>query len=566
MMKISPEKRIAGVLVPLFALRGEDDLGIGDIGALREFIDWAAGIGFKLVQLLPINEIGADNSPYNAISAMAIEPTTLHLAPHSPQDLTREDFDALVADVDLHSLRLGGVKYRQVKKLKRRMLKKAFANFSARASEDRQGDFRNFCDEEGGWLRDYAFFRVLMEENGDSAAWNRWPAHHQSMEKARGWLRDLPQDRQAAITDRQNFFCYVQWIAYQQWREIKSYAEQRGVALMGDIPFGISYHSADVFARPDEFVLDWAGGAPPEPYFKDDEFTQKWGQNWGIPLYDWDRMRANNFDWWRERVRAVRCIFHLFRIDHVLGFYRIYAFPWRPRKNKQFLPLDWAQMFEQTGGRAPHFVPRDDDTTENCEANKRDGEEYLRVVLEEAGATRVIGEDLGAVPNYVRPHLQSLGVAGFKIPQWEVRDEQVTPGDKYERLSVASYATHDHKPIRALWEEAFEGSTATSEQSRFDLAKIALFAGLDPNFDKVDFEKDFYPAVMEALFKSEAWIAIVMITDLLARKYRFNVPGTTASSNWTRRMQRSVVQLRSSRKTQAQMRLIHALLEKTGRT
>jgi 4-alpha-glucanotransferase len=223
-------------------------------------------------------------------------------------------------------------------------------------------------------------------------------------------------------------------------------------------------------------------------------------------------------------------------------------------------------MFEQTGGRAPHFVPRDDDTIENCEANKRDGEEYLRVVLEEAGATRVIGEDLGAVPNYVRPHLQSLGVAGFKIPQWEVRDEQVTPGDKYERLSVASYATHDHKPIRALWEEAFEGSTATSEQSRFDLAKIALFAGLDPNFDKVDFEKDFYPAVMEALFKSQAWIAIVMITDLLARKYRFNVPGTTASSNWTRRMQRSVVQLRSSRKTQAQMRLIYELLEKTGRT
>ena len=92
-------------------------------------------------------------------------------------------------------------------------------------------------------------------------------------------------------------------------REIKSYAEERGVALMGDIPFGVSYYSADVFARPDEFALDWSGGAPPEPYFKDDEFTQKWGQNWGIPLYRWDEMRANNFEWWRERVRAVRRIF-----------------------------------------------------------------------------------------------------------------------------------------------------------------------------------------------------------------------------------------------------------------
>jgi 4-alpha-glucanotransferase len=564
-MNLAPEERIAGVLVPLFALRGTDDLGIGDTAALREFIDWVAQIGFKLVQLLPINETGADNSPYNAISAMAIEPTTLHLAPNSPQDLTREDFDAAVAGADLRSLRLGEVKYRQVKKLKRRILEKAFANFSANAREERQLEFETFCEEEAAWLRDYAFFRVLMEENEDSAAWNRWPAQHQSIERARNWLRRLPQDRQAGLATRQNFFCYVQWIAHQQWRAIKSYAEERGVALMGDIPFGVSYYSADVFARPDEFMLDWCGGAPPEPYFKDDAFTQKWGQNWGIPLYRWDRMRADNFEWWRERVRSVRRIFHLFRIDHVLGFYRIYAFPWRPRKNKQFFPLDWNQMLEQTSGRAPHFVPRDDETPENSEANKREGEEYLRVVLDEAGATRVIGEDLGLVPDYVRPNLRALGIAGFKIPQWEVRGEQVTPGNEYERLSVATYTTHDHKPIRALWEEAFEHPTATSEQSRFDLAKIAVFAGFDPRIDRVDFEKDFYPAIIGALFGSEAWLAIVMITDLLARKYRFNVPGTKANLNWTRRIQRSIAQLISSPKEQRRMRLIHELLVKTGR-
>ena len=115
-------------------------------------------------------------------------------------------------------------------------------------------------------------------------------------------------------------------------------------------------------------------------------------------------------------------------------------------------------MLERTSGRAPHFVPRDDETPENSEANKREGEEYLRVVLDEAGATRVIGEDLGLVPDYVRPNLRALGIAGFKIPQWEVRGEQVTPGNEYERLSVATYTTHDHKPIRALWEDAFETS------------------------------------------------------------------------------------------------------------
>src|SRR5260370_13667951 len=118
-MNLSPDRKIAGVLVPLFALRVENDLGIGDLGALRKFIDWAAGIGFKLVQLLPINETGSDNSPYNAISALAIEPTTLHLAPNSPQDLTPEDFDALVADADLPGLRQNRVNYPHVKELKR---------------------------------------------------------------------------------------------------------------------------------------------------------------------------------------------------------------------------------------------------------------------------------------------------------------------------------------------------------------------------------------------------------------------------------------------------------------
>src|SRR5882762_9067666 len=162
-MNLSPEKKIAGVLVPLFALRGENDLGIGDVAALREFIDGVAQVGFKLVQLLPLNETGADNSPYNAISAMAIEPTTLHLAPNSPQDLTQEDFDALLSNVDLQNLRLGGVKYRQVKEVKQRLLEKAFANFSARADEQRQSEFQTFREQEAAWLRDYAFFRVLME-------------------------------------------------------------------------------------------------------------------------------------------------------------------------------------------------------------------------------------------------------------------------------------------------------------------------------------------------------------------------------------------------------------------
>ena len=564
-MNLSPENKIAGVLAPLFALRRDDDLGIGDLRALREFIDWSADTGFKLVQLLPINETGGDNSPYNAISAVAIEPTTLELAPGTPPELTQEVFDRVVERIDLTKLRRGHIKYQRVKKLKRQLLEAAFENFGDAGSEERRIDFHMFVEAESAWLKDYTLFRALMEENGESETWDQWPEEHRTIEQARQWLSDLPPERQEAIGERRIFFCYVQWLAHQQWRAIKAYSEQRGVILMGDIPFGVSYYSADVFSRPNEFRLDWAGGAPPEPYFKDDEFTQKWGQNWGIPLYRWGAMQGNDFQWWRQRVRGVKHAFHVFRIDHVLGFYRIYAFPWRPDRNEEFLPLSWDEMKARTNGHEPHFAPRNDLDLENAQANYRDGEKYLRVVLEEAGATRVVGEDLGTVPDYVRPSLQNMGIAGFKIPQWETRHEQVIPGDQYERLSVATYATHDHKPIRALWEEAFEEQTATTDQARGELIKIARFARIDREIAPGDYEREFYPKIFEALFASNSWIAVVMLTDLLARKYRFNVPGTAADSNWTRRMQRTVSQLRTSRKEQRRMRRVRELLEKTGR-
>ena len=559
-MNLSPEEKIAGVLTPLFALRTEDDLGIGDLAALRQFIDWAAGIGFKLVQLLPINETGGDNSPYNAISAMALEPTTLHLAPGSPADLSQDDFNEVVARFNFKKLRSGSVHYDQVRAVKRALLEKAFARFQPNES------FAAFREQEKFWLESYVFFRALMEANGGTEAYDFWPEEQRTAESARAWLEAQSDDVKQDFTRREEFFRYVQWIAYEQWMAVKSYADERGVALMGDIPFGVSYYSADVFSRPNDFQLEWSGGAPPEPYFKDDEFTQKWGQNWGIPLYNWGAMRSSNFDWWRQRVRGVRRIFHVFRIDHVLGFYRIYAFPWRPQRNKEFLPLTQEEMLQRTGGRTPHYAPRDDDSQENCEANRREGEEYLRMALEAAESTRLVGEDLGTVPPYVRPSLQSLGIAGFKIPQWENTPEnRVIPGGEYQRLSVTTYATHDHKPVRAMWDEAFEHESATREQALGDLRKIAEFAGITSLGEDADFDRDFYPAITRALFASNAWTAIVMITDLLARKDRFNVPGTASDSNWSRRLHMTVARLRGSRTVKQRMKLVRSLLQETGR-
>jgi len=559
-MNLSPNERIAGILAPLFALRTENDLGIGDVAGLRQFIDWARDIGFKLVQLLPINETGGDHSPYNAISSRAVDPTTLELAPGVPEDLSVEDFNEITGRIDLEALRRGRVKYEIVKPLKRALLERAFAAFRRRGPNER---FEVFCRAESAWLPDYTLFRVLMEINDERETWDEWP--QSSMSAARTWLDSLGQQERGSFARRRQFFCYVQWIARQQWQAVKHFAEERAVALMGDVPFGISYYSADVFAQPDRFALEWSGGAPPEPYFKDDAFTQKWGQNWGIPLYRWDAMRSRNFDWWRQRVRGAREIFHLFRIDHVLGFYRIYAFPWRPQRNREFLRLDWEEMRARTHGREPHFAPRPDDSWENCQANKRDGEEYLRVVLDESGAARVVGEDLGTVPDYVRPSLRSLGVAGFKIPQWEnYPDHRTIPGSAYERVSVATFATHDHKPLRALWDEAF-GKSEHSAQARHDLAKIAEFAGIAPPNESTNYAADFFPSILEALFRSESWIAMVMITDLLGRKDRFNVPGTAAISNWARRLHTTVRKLGGGQALRRQLRIVHELLEKSGR-
>ena len=563
-MKLSPEKKIAGVLAPLFALRRENDLGIGDLEALRQFVDWAAEIGFKLVQLLPINEMGGDHSPYNAISAVALEPTTLHLTPGSPADLTREDFDEVVSGLDLDKLGKGAVKHGRVRRLKMALLEKAYRRFAER--DDAAAEFDAFCESESTWLNDYSFFRALMEENGGRETWDQWPEPQQGPESAREWLKGQSAAVQQRFSRRELFFKYVQWVAWDQWGSMRAYAEGRGVALMGDIPFGVNLYSADVYSRRDQFATEWSGGAPPEPYFKDDEFTQKWGQNWGIPLYRWDTMRTRNLDWWRWRVRGVQKIFHVFRIDHVLGFYRIYAFPWRPARNKEFLPLSWEAMREKTAGSFPQFYPRDDSTWENCEMNRRDGEDYLSGVVEESRESLVVGEDLGTVPDYVRPSLRSLGIAGFKIPQWEnYPDGRTISGSDYQRLSIATYATHDHKPVRALWEDAFEHSTAETAQARNDLTKIAHFAGIPVPQPGSDYDRDFYGPIMEALFRSESWIALVMITDLLARKDRFNVPGTATASNWTRRMAKTMAELAKSRAVRKRMRLIRELLEKTGR-
>jgi 4-alpha-glucanotransferase len=577
-MELSPDQKLAGLLAPLFALRGRDDLGVGDVGALREFVDWSAEQGFRVVQLLPVNEVGNDHSPYNAISSVALEPTTIEITPAALPDLSAEEIVELAADANVQELRVGPVAYPRVKALKRKLLGRAFENFltrSWRRNDRRARSFRAFLKEEAAWLEGYALFRVLIDENGGSETWDAWPSEQQTPARARAWVAEQKPAKRRAIEQQLRLISYVQWIAWEQWRSIKDYAASRGVALMGDIPFGVSYYSADVWALPEVFDHQWCGGCPPERIFAADPFTYKWGQNWGIPLYRWEVLRARGFDWWRQRVRKVRGCFHLFRIDHILGFFRIYGFPWRPQVNAEFLPLTEEEAKARTGGPLPHFIPHEDDTEAHKAANCAQGEEVLKVLLQDCGPFRLIGEDLGVVPDYVRPCLAQLGIAGFKIPYWENEPNgQMTPGADYPRLSVTTYATHDFEPVRAMW-EGWMAKIAASEkdgpeaqaardQAWHEVRRLAGWAGLEvpkitPYTDQV------HETLLRGLFASNSWMALYMITDLFATAQRFNVPGAVSESNWSERLQQPIAQWREDVALGAKMARIREMLRATGR-
>lgn len=576
-MYLSPDQKLAGILAPLFALRSRNDLGIGDVGALREFIDWSAEHGFRVVQLLPVNETGNDNSPYNAVSSVALDPTTIEITTGAIPDLREKDLTEMEKGLDIAVLRSAHVIYPTVKALKRNLLRRAFDRFYAehwKKETSRAKRFRGFMEKEAAWLDGYALFRVLMEQQGGSERWDFWPEEIQTAAAARKWLETRTAAQRSEFEQEMQFVKYIQWIAWSQWLEVREYAESRGVALMGDVPFGVSYYSSDVFAEPEIFDHRWCGGAPPEPLFKDDPFTVKWGQNWGVPLYRWDVLKNRNYDWWRQRVRKVREIFHLFRIDHVLGFYRIYGFPWRPQYNAEFLPLSPAEAKARTGGELPRFHDYDDETALHCELNRKHGEALLRALLEETGENRLIGEDLGTVPPYVRPSLTSMGIAGFKIPQWEHEwNTHLISGKKYQRLSVATYATHDHEPLRAMWDRWMEtikaaehgGSEATKARdwAWWEVRRLAEWAGFDvPKITPFD---EVHEKLLAGLFRSNSWIAICMITDLFATSQRFNVPGAVAESNWSQRLAYPVSVWREDPELAGKMSRVHSVLRETVR-
>jgi 4-alpha-glucanotransferase len=304
--------RGAGVAIPVFSLRSENSFGVGEFEDLKLLADWSKRVGLKLIQILPVNDTAAthtwvDSYPYAAISAFALHPIYLNLA-----GVANTKNKKLLAALEPERRRLNAletVDYEAVMKAKLGFLKQIFP--SQKAATFRGKDYKTFFADNEHWLVPYATFCFLRDKSG-TADFNQWPEH-----------KNFDGEKTAALVkdnDEIAFYFFVQFHLHQQLKEATAYAHAGGLVVKGDIAIGVYRHGADVWQQPELFHTDVQAGAPP------DAFAMK-GQNWGFPTYNWPRMKEDGFAWWKLRFEQMSCYFDAFRMDHILGFFRIWSIP-----------------------------------------------------------------------------------------------------------------------------------------------------------------------------------------------------------------------------------------------
>ncbi|MGH7865255.1 MAG: 4-alpha-glucanotransferase, partial [Candidatus Binataceae bacterium] len=398
-------QRTAGVLIPLFSLRTERDLGRGEIGGLRAMVDLAMAMGHRMIQLLPLDEPApSEASPYSALSVFAIDP--MYVSASSLADATE-----LRSAQELVGQRRTPPRAR-LRKVKFDLLARSFDSFQRRASSSERAEFETFCREYQSWLDDYALFRALKEQF-KWRLWESWPDELRRRDAA-----SLASARRELAPPIRKL-CFWQYLAGREWREVRAYAKSRGVLLGGDLAFSPSRESAEVWANQQYCDLTRTVGAPPDDFNRD-------GQRWGLPMPNWERMRASGYAFWRARARRARSLYDIVRIDHVVGIYRTFSFADQNDRGS-FTPADEPHQLEQ-------------------------GEQVMRAILDEAAPAEVIAEDLGTVPPSVRQSLTRLAVAGYKVVRWEKigwgtpRERFLSPSE-YPELSVATTGTHDTETL-----------------------------------------------------------------------------------------------------------------------
>jgi 4-alpha-glucanotransferase len=308
--------RGAGVAIPVFSLRSEQSFGVGEFLDLPLLANWARRAGLKLIQILPVNDTSAthtwmDSYPYAAISAFALHPLYLNL-----DRVAGSENGALLESVARQRQQLNAletVDYEAVMKAKLDFVRKIFP--AQREKTLASAEYRDFCARNQHWLEPYSAFCFLRDKFG-TADFNQWPEHHvYSAQEMRALAAgDAAAREEMALHD------FIQFHLHLQLRAAADEVQAQGLILKGDIAIGVHPHGADVWQQPALFHSDMQAGAPP------DAFAAK-GQNWGFPTYHWPRMKQDGFDWWKRRLAQMSCYFGAFRIDHILGFFRIWSIP-----------------------------------------------------------------------------------------------------------------------------------------------------------------------------------------------------------------------------------------------
>ena len=491
--------RHAGLLVPLFSIPSRSSWGIGEILDLPRLGAWMAEAGFSFVQLLPINEMAdGQNSPYSAMSAMAIDP--IFIAPDAVPDIEALGGAQLLTGEDRRQLEAArhapAVDYATVRAIKTRALRAGFEHFRATewdAGTRRAQRLRLFLDRARWWLDDYALFRALHARE-DGRYWRDWPEDVRDRQPAA--LSGARRELAGEIL----FYSYLQWLAADQWTEAR---DACGIGVFGDFPFMVSGDSADVWSRQADFRLDASVGAPP------DAFSET-GQDWGFPAYRWKAIAAGGFRWLAARARRSAELYDGYRVDHLVGFFRTYVR--EPSGDAAFVPAEQPDQILQ-------------------------GERVLEVLS--ATGARIIAEDLGVIPAFVRETLQRLDIPGYKVLRWErawdADGRPFTNPAEYPVSSVATSGTHDTETVAQWWDDA-------DPDERRAVAAI-VGSGLDAGRP---FDAGVRDAIVAALYASASEIVLLPIHDIFGWRDRVNTPALIDAQNWTWRLPWPVEELQQN--------------------
>ena len=462
-------KRGCGILLHPTSLPGPG--GIGSLGRnARRFIDLLADMGMSYWQVLPLSPPACGNSPYSAFSAFAGNPLLIDL------EQLADEGDLSPGCGDGRCYPEGRVDFAGVTGPKMEQLYQAASTFLAHKSTPRTLEFRHYCDTTP-WLHDYALFMALKRHyNGKS--WILWP------ERAAGITPETAREYAVQFGHEIGVQKYLQWQFSKQWLMLRGYANERGIAVIGDIPIFVAFDSADVWSRRDLFLLDDAGNPPVVAGVPPDYFSAT-GQLWGNPLYDWEVMEQDGYQWWIDRFRTTFNLFDIVRIDHFRGF------------------------------EAAWQIPAEETTAERGAWIKGPGERLFDALFAALGKLPIIAEDLGVITPEVLALRDRYNFPGMKILQFAFEKEPVNLPHLHIKNGVVYTGTHDNDTTKGWY-------ASITDAERHEMSEYLGSSGVDGVGD-----------LLRAALMSVADTAIIPLQDILklGSEARMNIPGTPFG-NW----------------------------------